>query len=77
MASRPVGGARRCKKCTYVFDQDEWVCERCGVAADPPLAGILTRAFLRASFSDADLEELEEGAAFDADELGLDTEEED
>lgn len=59
----------RCKRCVYVFDEDEWICERCGLPA-PPGARL-------AQLELAGAEEPElEPADFDADELGLDPEEE-
>jgi hypothetical protein len=70
----------RCKRCIYVPDEDEWICELCGFAAPRSLAGVLDRTFRRLRRLEAveeveDEVELLEDAGFDRDELGRDPEE--
>lgn len=72
----------------YVVDEDEWVCERCGWPAPRSLARLFRISRPRVRDRQAALEDLEEElleeeldelelpAEFDADELGLDTEDE-
>lgn len=63
----------RCRECTYVLDEDEWICAVCGELAPVRLARLLSRA-LRAIRGDPESLEVEDDADFDADELGLETE---
>jgi len=61
--------AARCRRCVYVFDEDEWVCERCGL--EPPEGVTLVRL----DQAPLALESDPDPAEYDADELGLDPEE--
>jgi hypothetical protein len=67
---------RRCKRCVYVFDQDEWICERCG--GEPPkgvtlVVGDDEPGGLSVFIDEEDLHP----ARYDRDELGRDPEEDD
>lgn len=61
----------RCKRCVYVFDEDEWVCQRCGLEAPEGVALVVL------DDSPFALEETRDPSRYDRDELGLDPEEDD
>lgn len=61
----------RCRRCVYVFDEDEWVCARCGL--EPPESVSLVML----EDSPLALEEQRDPSHYDSDELGIDPEEDD
>lgn len=59
----------RCRRCIYVFDEDEWICERCGL--EPP-EGV---SLVGLHHCPGAIEEGPDESRYDRDELGLDPEE--